>query len=359
VIRALTLGVIAAAACLGVAALAGLGLMPYLRTRSLPEAKVEWALRYTDTNLIAIGPSYVEMGFNPDVFDAAMKARGRDIHSFNLGIDGLSLPEMQAVVDNLLAKKSCCLKYFIISPCYECLHVAQIPDSARSVSFFDVRHGLAFLRYVFLYQQLPDENTGRLDYVTNVGVAVFRHHSNLGIAANRLGFSQFKGQVSPNLLSASYWKARPRGFEPVDHAMTDAEASRYEAGLDRFGQERAARIQELSATPEARGGDVVTDRMLDVFLAQVRALQAKGIAVLVVIPPNVRQWNYHAALIARLRRCCAGDIPLVDFGDPDRWRDLFLPSAIRYDDEHMNAKGADLWSRALADQASEWMDDLH
>src|SRR5205823_3693941 len=159
--------------------------------------------------------------------------------------------------------------------------------------------------------------------------------------------------------TAAYWKTRPRGFEPVDHAMPDAEARRYEAGLERFGQERASRLRELAGNPGADSGSVVTDRMVEVFLAQIRFLQAKGIAVLVVIPPNVRQWNYHAALIARLRRCCAIDIPLADFGDPHRWRDLFLPGAIRYDDEHMNAKGADVWSRALADRASEWLDDLH
>src|SRR2546423_7956482 len=110
--RALKLGAIAAAAFLAVASLLGLWLMPYLRARSLPAAKVEWAQQFSETNLVAIGPSYVEMGFNPDVFDAAMKARGRDIHSFNMGVDGLSLVEMQAIIENLLAKRPCCIKYF-------------------------------------------------------------------------------------------------------------------------------------------------------------------------------------------------------------------------------------------------------
>ena len=351
-IRALALGAIAVAVFLGVASVAGRPLMPYLHARSMLTAKTDWAaMRFPETNLFFIGPSYVEMGIDPDVFDAAMKAKGKDIHSFNLGIDGLSLPEMQTMVDDLLARKPCCIRYALVSPCFECLHVAQIPDSARSVAFFDVRRGVSFLRYVWQYRQLPDQNVGRRDYVGNVASSVFRHHTSLGIAANRLGFAQFQGQVSPDLTQDSYWARRPRGFEPVDHAMSGAEAARYEAGIDAFAKMRAAALQQ----PEP----LVSDRMFEEFRDLVRSLRSKGVAVLVVMPPNERQWQFHASFIAKLRRCCANDIPLADFGDAGTWRDLFVPAAIRYDDEHMNASGAAIWSRALAQTAATWIDDLH
>lgn len=353
-IRALALGAIAVAVFLGVASVAGRPLMPYLHARSMLTAKVDWALHFPDTNLLAIGPSYVEMGFDPDVFDAAMKTKGKDVHSFNLGIDGLSVPEMRTMVEALVEQKPCCIRYVLVSPCFECLHVAQIPDSARSVSFFDVRRGIGFLRYVWLYEQLPDQNVGRADYARNVGSAVFRHHTSLGVAANRFGFATFEGQTSPDLTSASYWARRPRGFEPVDHAMSGEEARRYESGIDAFAKTRADALQRLTAD-----AGPVSDRMFDVFLELVRYLRSKGFAVLVVMPPNERQWQFHAAFIARLRRCCASDIPLADFGDAGQWRDLFVPASIRYDDEHMNAKGAAIWSRALAGRAAEWMNDLH
>ena len=362
-IRALALGAIAVAAFLGVASVAGRPLMPYLHARSMLTAKVDWALRFPDTTLIAIGPSYVEMGFDPDVFDAAMKAKGRDVHSFNLGIDGLSVPEMQTMAEALVGRKPCCIRYALVSPCFECLHVAQIPDSARSVSFFDVRRGIGFLRYVWWYDQLPDQSVGRTDYARNVGTSVFRHHTSLGVAANRLGFATFEGQASPDLTSASYWARRPRGFEPSDHSMSGAEASRYESGVDAFAKTRAEAIRRLSegadSGVDAATARLVSDRMVGVFLDLVRYLRANGIAVLVVMPPNERQWQFHAAFIAKLRRCCAGDIPLADFGDAGQWRDLFVPASIRYDDEHMNATGAAIWSRALADRAAEWMHDLH
>jgi hypothetical protein len=360
VIRALSLGAIAVAAFLGVASVAGRPLMPYLHARSMLTAKVDWALRFPDTNLIAIGPSYVEMGFDPDVFDASLKAKGKEVHSFNLGIDGLSVPEMRTIAEALVEKKACCIRYALVSPCFECLHVGQIPDSARSVSYFDARRGIGFLRYVWLYEQLPDQTVGRADYARNVGSAVFRHHTSLGVAANRLGFAKFEGQTSPDLTSASYWARRPRGFEPVDHVMSGDDARRYESGLDAFAKTRAAELERLSA---GSGGDagarLVSDPMFEGFLELVRYLRSRSIAVLVVTPPNERQWQFHAAFIARLRRCCARDIPLADFGDASRWRELFVPASIRYDDEHMNADGAAIWSRALAERTAEWMNDLH
>lgn len=359
-IRALALGAIAVAVFLGVASVAGRPLMPYLHARSMPAAKVDWALsHFPDTNLIAIGPSYIHMGFDPVAFDEAMAAKGRTVHSFNMGIDGLSLPEMQALVEDLFEKKPCCIRYVIVSPCFECLHVGQIPDSARSVAFFDGRRGVDFLRYVWLYDQLPDQSVGRTDYLRNVASAVVRHHTSLGVAANRFGFAQFQGQTSPDLTADTYWARRPRGFEPVDHEMTGADARRYENGLDAFAKTRADALQRLDAGRDDAAAGLVSERMFDVFLRLVASLRSKGAAVLVVMPPNERQWQYHAAFIARLRRCCASDIALADFGDALRWRDLFVPASIRYDDEHMNVKGAAIWSRALADRVAGWISDLH
>src|SRR5207253_11243800 len=77
---------------------------------------------------------------------------------------------------------------------------------------------------------------------------LFRSHTSLGIAANRFGLAKFEGQTSPDLTSAAYWKARPRGFEPVDHAMAGDEARRYEAGLDAF-----ARSEEHTSELQSRG----------------------------------------------------------------------------------------------------------
>ena len=93
--------------------------------------------------------------------------------------------------------------------------------------------------------------------------------------------------------------------------------------------------------------------MFEVFVEQVRFLRDQGIKVLVVIPPNMWEWTYHVAFLTRLRARCRDDIPFVDFGDPDKWPELFLPPDIRYDNAHMDAKGAVVWSKVLADQFAE------
>jgi hypothetical protein len=138
--------------------------------------------------------------------------------------------------------------------------------------------------------------------------------------------------------------------------MSGAEARRYESGIEAFAKARANELQRLSAGDAA---GLVSENMFDAFLDLVRYLRSNGIAVLVVMPPNERQWPFHAAFIAKLRRCCAATFRSPTSATRASGADLFVPASIRYDDEHMNAKGAAIWSRALADRAAEWMNDLH
>jgi hypothetical protein len=317
---------------------------PFLAERDPLESKVDFALRYPETNLLAIGPSWIEMGFNPEVFDTEMSRKGIDSHSFNMGIGGLSLIEMRAVVERLLEKKPCCIKYLIISPCYECLNVARAINNPQSTAFFDWRHGLAFLNYVLLYSDMPDDLVKKPDFVRNIVSSVFLHYSNLGLAAR--GSSRFED------LSTAYWyERRPRGYAHVDKTLDQEEARQYEKQVEDYRGYRTERIQVLQQKPSPEViHDLVSDEMFEVFVEQLRAFRDKGISVLVIIPPNMWEWQYHVAFLARLRAHCRDDIPFVDFGDSEKWPELFLPPEIRYDDAHFDAKGAVVWSGVLADQ---------
>ena len=184
----------------------GVFLLPPLAEQDVLQGKVDLALHYPETNLVVIGPSYIEMGINPEIFDAEMNAKGLEFHSFNMGIDGLSLIEMRAVIERLLEKKPCCIKYVVMSPCYECLNVAldRNSDSARSIAFFDWRNGLAFVNYVLQYDS-DDIRTllTKPDFVRNIVSSVFRHYTNLGLAAYRFGLLRPEW-FGPNLLSAAH-----------------------------------------------------------------------------------------------------------------------------------------------------------
>ena len=325
-------------------------LRPSLDEHNVLKAKIGLALRYPKTNIVAIGPSYTEMGFNPDVFDAEMKTKGIISYSLNMGLVSLSVVEMQSVIHDLL-KSLCCVKYFVMSPCFECLMAAAQTDSQRSISFFDWWHGLMFFDYLLHYDVMPpDVGFTRPKLLGHIVAAVFRHYTSLGLAANYFGFSRFFANVM-RLTAESWMNLGPRGFSPSNHHMSEAEARKYASSLMAYRRDRKALLLALDKRPLPDSvPDYVSDKMFDVFLEQVRFLRSKGIQVLVAIPPNTWAYTFQAALVTKLRERCGNDIPFVDFGDIDKWRELFLPPDTRVNTAHLSPKGAAIWSKAIADE---------
>jgi hypothetical protein len=332
-----------------VASILGVHFHRSLAEQNELELKVDYAFRHPDTNLVAIGPSWIEMGFDPEAFDTAMNNKGLESHSFNMGIGGLSLIEMRFVIDQLLKKMPCCIKYLIVSPCYECLNIARWPDTARSIAFLDWWKALSFLKYVLLYDVFPDDLVGKPQHIKNIFLSLFRHYTNFGVAETPGGGTQLARQAVSN------WdEERPRGFASVHKTMDAAQASDYVRGLPEYRLNRLNRIQALEQRPLPEGiRDLVSNDMFDVLIEQIRFLRSKGIKVLIIIPPNQWEWTFHVALLSKLRTRCRDDVPFVDFGDLEMWPELFLPPNIRYDDAHMNSQGAEIWSKILADQVAK------
>jgi len=133
--------------------------------------------------------------------------------------------------------------------------------------------------------------------------------------------------------------------------MDQQQSREYENGLFAYRRDRTELLHKLEKHPRPDDlPDFVSDKMFDVFVEQVRFLQDHDIKFLVVIPPNVWEWTYHVGFIERLRARCRDDIPFIDFGDFGKWPELFLPPDIRYNNAHMDSKGAAVWSTVLADQ---------
>jgi hypothetical protein len=345
IIRSLLLG----AAGFGlVASILGVHFHRSLAAQNELELKVEYASRHPNTNLVAIGPSWIEMGFNPEVFDATMNEHGAESHSFNMGLGGLSLIETRWVIDQLLKKMPCCIKYFIISPCYECLNIARWPDSARSIAFLDWRKAFMFIKFVLLYDVLPDELVGKAYHIRNIIFSLFRHYTNFGVAETRVGGAQFDHLP----LSFNWDGERPRGFASINKTMDATQARDYTNRLRDYRSNRLSRIETVEKRPKGFP-DLVSNDMFDVLVDQIRVLRAKGIKVLIITPPNQWEWTFHVALLSRIRERCRNDVLYVDFGDFDRWPELFLPPTIRYDDAHMNSEGAKIWSKILADEVAK------
>jgi hypothetical protein len=314
-------------------------------------AKLELAANEPGLNLIFIGASHTDMGLNPDAFDAEMEEQGIKIHSFNMGMNGLSVVEMRAVVERLLQMRPCCIEYVVLSPCFECLNVARRTNNVRSINFFDLESSIEFLRFINSYDDLPDPPLARSEYTKNIASALFRHYANAGLAASALRLTKFDF-AEPNLRSPEFWKQRgPRGHWAIKWAMSRQEVDQYLLDVQRVPPLRAEFIATKS---EVTAGikDLVTDATFDFFARLVDDLQAKGVKVLVIQPPSFWNWDIEAAFVAKYRSRCADGPPLIDFGDAQQNPDLFLPPEIRYDNSHMNRDGAIVYSESLARKLS-------
>ena len=316
------------------------------------ESKIEYAVR-EKPNLVFIGPSYVDMGVNPEIFDNASMENGIRIRSFNLGIDGLSIVEMNYVLTKLLNKLPHHIRYAILSPCFECLNVGRKTNNIRSINFFNLSNSIEFINYIFSYRFLPDPPLPRVQYIENVISALSRHYTNLGLGGVAFGWHDSWAHfdtIEPNFNDPSFWPNRgPRGQGLTRQTMRPQDQDAYEMDLSRIQTERPQRINALLAashSPEIE--NLVTNAGFAFFARLVSRLEARGVAVFVIQPPNIWQWQYEAAFIARLHLRCGHQLPLIDYGDIATHEELYLPPSIRYDSAHLDADGAVVWSDDLA-----------
>jgi hypothetical protein len=320
-----------------------------LDDHDLIEAKIEHAAR-EKPNMVFIGASFVDMGLNPDTFDEVAAKHGIATRSFNLGIDGLSVVEMRYVLDRLLDRLPGRLRYAVVVPCFECLNVARDTNNTRSINFFSLIHSIAFIRFIFSIDELPDPQLPRLQYVGNIVSAMFRHYTNLGLGGVALGWHQLE-RAGPNLQDAAFWKQRgPHGHRVVHQVMTAKDQAIYSVDVPRVRVERSQLINALSSgRPQDGVRYLVTDKSFEFFVRIMADLRARGVAVMVAQPPNFWQWDYEASFVAKIRARCDDNFPMIDYGNVGAHEDLFLPPKIRYDNSHLNTDGATIWSDDLAE----------
>jgi hypothetical protein len=102
-----------------------------LEQQNLVHVRIEHALKAGKIDVLFLGPSTTELSLNPVVFDAVAGEHGHFLRSCNMGIDGLSVPEITDVVRRLDAANVCCIKYIVLSVLFQVAHVSQNPESPR------------------------------------------------------------------------------------------------------------------------------------------------------------------------------------------------------------------------------------
>ena len=323
-----TIAAWAANACAFLAAMAGAcfaisSALPSPRVFDIGQ-KLDHLAAHPGIDTLFIGSSRIFHSVDPALFDRDAARHGVRTRSFNLGTDGMRPPESLYVTRLALARHPGLRWVFIEAQDIFVKLPRQNLATARSVHWHDWRHTALVLR----------EIRTRLAHTAGARPLMWLHvqcfawrTSNVGRGAELVAdrWRWVKKAAAPEPL----WAGR-EGFVPDTHPWADEKLrARYALAVETI---RAAPPAPAPLTP------VLREALRDV-VAEVRAA---GATPIFVVTPTVLAREQFGALRAQ-----GVDADLIGFYSPDAQPELF-DAALHNDAEHLNARGAAVFSRALA-----------
>lgn len=283
--------------------------------------------------LVFVGPSHLATGVIPEVFDAEV-ARYAKLRSFNLAIGGLTIPQTETVLRRFFALQPCCVKYVVVYPGFELTDVARNSTSTRSIAYFSLPNALRFWRFLGGYHTQPQPPVGSIEYAENIALSVVRHYSNIGAGLAIIGAKEFPAD---NPVAGEQWTST--GFIAIDRAYPDE-------------KEWTKLAQSVARDAPAFKEEWLSDDVFSFVKDIIDLIHANGAMAILVRPPSIGGWQFAQAFVRKYEKLCASGPPLLDFGDPAKYPDLFEVQT-HVDGTHLNLRGATIWSKMLADQIGE------
>jgi len=294
-----------------------------------------------DYDTVVLGTSDSQYGVRPEVLDAELVRLGHPQHSFNLAVEGLNAYELVALADELLARRPPRLMrvWLEVLPW-------QLPAGAE-------RRDALVARDLW-WRSLP-RTLDVLSALRRSGAppAVEREQAGFHLrrwAQRAVGLAQ-----GPVLLAdlvgvreeAPFLDAPSLAADAGWRALREEDAPDMAAAHRRF-LARASTYREAVAGLDAANASDAHDFSLDLpaLDALLARLSAAGCEVLLFVPPVDRS----TAEAYRLSE--SGELPpVLGFNAPSRYPTLYLLDR-RFDDVHLNERGATEFSTLLARAAA-------
>ena len=325
----------------------GFGLTVWLVNAWLPPAETPAYVRERLTHLAAhgdeydaifIGSSRIENHLMPAVFDRLVSARGFAMKSFNAGVHGMGTPEDSWMLDQILARRPARLRWVFLEIDF---FQTDLKDGEKGTyrsaawhdwpRFWSLCRRLAVMsNHLSFRDQIADFFERQHDFID--------HLSAFGQRGTQLGrgavlFQRWRGAADPEPVEASKLGPSGDGWEPADSE---------EAG-DRKKAKRFTGYGGGRDLPKPDEADRVSQAVLGEVIAKI--VQAGAVPVL-VIPPRVRVWYFVPS--AENARHAA----VINLCDPAAYPQLYAPE-YRLDNSHLNAAGAEILTRIVADRFVE------
>lgn len=354
--RALLRGTVVVAAWvagfLGTAWLAGRGL-PARELPPLVRQKMAHLAQQGDAyDVLFLGSSRVQYHIMPSVFDQIAAERGFAVRSFNAGIAAMGPPEDAYVLDEILRRPHARLRWVVIELAALRTRIdTQMADTARVEYWHDAeRFGLVTKRHWNQLGEIQKRSAKgrrkpwrkRLEAATPVLSEWARHA--------RLFWVRFVAPGRGAALLSDHLHRVP-DQPPSDIGVLGDHGdgwSRNDDAHQRMTGEVLAQYERALADRQhapsvADRGDSVSRDALEILLAKIARAGAR--AILMVPPSPSKKHFVPPAEYAR-------DLAILDFTDIEKYPTLFAVGH-RQDIEHLNAAGAAVFTRLLADRFLE------
>lgn len=283
--------------------------------------------------VVFLGSSRVLRGFVPVVFDEELAAVGIPLRSYNLGAEGMRLPEFVHALEQLAEMPDHGIEWVLLDPEEADLRLLRErnPRASRVLAWHDLERTLQLTELVHDWPEL--DAAARLD-LTLDHLEAFVHRTT-GIGSFGPWTRSILG-TNPTWAEA-FLGPKEDGYVPhLGHAPEGAPA--------RMPEAERAWAWRVAAKSRSR---VTTEELHPVALALygdlVRATERLGARLILVTLPGLTPRDDTIRAARALR------VPLMRFDRPDLDPELYRMED-RYDRYHLNHSGAVAFTRALAER---------
>lgn len=327
----------------------GLGLCVAASTigRALPEPEIDEVSEKLDFlrqhggefDTIFFGSSRIYHQIMPRLFDELTAEAGVPTHSFNAAIDGMRPPELNYYVERVRAGgvgrlRRLCVETGVLSSSMN----EDRRETLRGVYWHDLPR-MWMLWRAALSRRTPPKHFRVITTVASFGEPWSDFSPHLGLFFRQ--FTHLGGAEGlTHLLLAP--GERPVQLKP------------YQLGPARDGYLITGRPETMSPPERAdyekrlaerkTGGTAITDGgplSQEAYEGLLRPFEAAGATSVLIIPPTTGYRKFH--LLAEKER----GRRVLDFSDVERYPELYAPE-YRLDSDHLNARGAEIFTRLFA-----------
>ncbi len=297
-----------------------------------------------EIDAVHVGSSYTFRSVQPAIVDRTLGTEARPLRSFNLGVDGGTGYEIDAVLEHVLATRPARLRHVLIEPFDGSPHFLspRNVETPRSVRWHTPGRTASAMGAAL---GLGGETTLNLELAwTHLRLGCW-WLANYGAGPSIAG--EWLGDQPAARLAAREQLASERGYQALD----GREEPEFLERRARLLADPAAFGAEVAALSNRREHKPLDGFPVEVLRSQRARIEAAGARVIHVVPPRISPLPSLPALID------AGLLPvLLRYDDPtDPEVAPLYELRLRYDRGHLSRAGARLFSELYArDLAVEW-----